>query len=164
VFVAVDGTHVAPRATRFEAPDPAKRAPLLRRLCPEIGRGSRSGMQFAWLRAAPEGTAAPSPSSPLKENFLWARTFDTVGGRRQALLAFREGYQHNLARRTVQDPRDRPAEPAFTRGARRVRFNPVSHKPRAVHILPIAAALLRSGGTLKVVREGAGRLMHRGKR
>ena len=92
VFVAVDGTHVAPRATRFEAPDPAKRAPLLRRLCPEIGRGSRSGMQFAWLRAAPEGTAAPSPSSPLKENFLWARTFDTVGGRRQALLAFREGY------------------------------------------------------------------------
>jgi len=50
VFVAVYGTHVAPRATRFEAPDPAKRAPLLRRLCPEIGRGSRSGMQLGFVR------------------------------------------------------------------------------------------------------------------
>ena len=106
VFVAVDrrgGTHVAPRATRFEAPDPAKRAPLLRRLCPEIGRGSRSGMQFAWLRAGPPGNGCAEPFiAPEGELFVGA-DLDTVGTSSGA-AGLSGGLQHNMARRDGSRP------------------------------------------------------------
>ena len=59
------------------------------------------------------------------------------------------GLQHHLAHRTarVSDTCRHAAEPAFTRGTGRVRLNPVSHKPGAVHGLASQRGRLAASST-----------------
>ena len=154
------GIHAARRATRFEALEPIRQG--VRRCFGGFAQGIARGLPSGTITGAstcptPSRRSLPSSgieSSPafvrapegngcaerfirtLKENLLWVRTFDTVEELRQALLGFPGDLQHHLAHRTarVPDTRSRAAEPAFTRGTGRVGFNPVSHKPRAVHL------------------------------
>jgi hypothetical protein len=89
----------------------------------------------AFVRA-PEGNGcAERFIRTLKENLLWVQTFDTIEDLRQALLAFRQNLQCDLADRAARlhHPRSVPAQTASTRGPRRLGFNPVSQQLRAVH-------------------------------
>ncbi len=84
IFVTVDhgsteclGIHAARRATRFEALEPL-----------------RQGMRTAFGAFAEGNGCVERFIRILKENLLWVRCFDTIEELRQALLAFKETYNH----------------------------------------------------------------------
>jgi putative transposase len=110
------GIHAAGRATRFEALEPIRQG--ARRhfggLARDVARGLpvrhdhgsqymahdfRKELRFLGVVSSPAFVRAPEGNGcaerfirTLKENLLWARSFDTVEGLRRALLAFREVY------------------------------------------------------------------------
>src|SRR3712207_6189749 len=110
------GLHAALRATRFEALEPIRQG--VRRCFGAFGEGIARGLavrhdhgpqymaddfqrelRFLGIESSPAFVRAPEGNGcaerfirTLKENLLWARTFDTVEDLRQALLGFRETY------------------------------------------------------------------------
>lgn len=153
------GTHAALRASRFEAPEPVRqgvrrhfggfaqgvaRRPALRHDhgSRHVSHGFQREIAFLGTASSPAFARAPEGNGcaersirTLNENLLWLRTFDAVEKLRVALLGFRETHhatwlieRHGF--RTPDAVRPSAASPA---GARRIGFNQVSQKPRAVH-------------------------------
>jgi hypothetical protein len=84
---------------------------------------------------APEGNGcAERFIRTLKENLLWIKTFGTIEDLRQALLAFRETLQHDLADRTARLHDADSLSPAAASARRQggVGFKPVSQRQGAV--------------------------------
>ena len=110
------GIHAAPRATRFEALEPIRQGVreyfggfaqnIARGLSVRHDHGSQymSGafqkeLEFLGAESSPAFVRSPEGNGcaerfirTLKENLLWARSFDTIEELRQALLAFRQTY------------------------------------------------------------------------
>jgi transposase InsO family protein len=110
------GIHAASRATRFEALEPIHQGvrehfggfdkDVARGLSVRHDHGSQymsdafqKELEFLGAESSPAFVRAPEGNGcaerfirTLKENMLWAQTFDTIEDLRQALLAFRETY------------------------------------------------------------------------
>ena len=76
-----------------------------------VATTSRRRSRFLGIDSSPAFVRAPEGNGcaerfirTLKENLLWVRTFETVEELRQALLAFREDLQRNLADRAPRVP------------------------------------------------------------
>jgi len=111
------GIHAASRATRFEALEPIHQGvrehfggfdkDVARGLSVRHDHGSQymsnafqKELEFLGAESSPAFVRAPEGNGcaerfirTLKENLLWAQTFDTIEDLRQALLAFRETYK-----------------------------------------------------------------------
>lgn len=110
------GIHAAPRATRFEALEPIRQGVreyfggfaqnIARGLSVRHDHGSQymsdvfqKELEFLGAESSPAFVRSPEGNGcaerfirTLKENLLWARSFDTIEELRQALLAFRQTY------------------------------------------------------------------------
>ena len=110
------GLHAHTRATRFEALEPIRQG--VRRHFGGFAKGIAHGLAvrhdhgsqymsdhfqaelaFLGIKSSPAFVRTPEGNGcaerfirTLKENLLWVRTFETIEGLRQALLAFQEAY------------------------------------------------------------------------
>ena len=112
------GIHAARRADRFEALEPLRQA--VRTSFGAVAKGVAAGLKlrhdhgsqfvahdyqtelgFLGIESSPAFVREPEGNGcverfirTLKENLLWVRRFDTIEELRQALLAFKETYNH----------------------------------------------------------------------
>jgi transposase InsO family protein len=112
------GIHAARQATRFEALEPLRQA--VRTSFGAVAKGVAAGLKlrhdhgsqfvahdyqtelgFLGIQSSPAFVREPEGNGcverfirTLKENMLWVRRFDTIEELRQALLAFKETYNH----------------------------------------------------------------------
>ena len=125
------GIHAARRATRFEALEPLRQG--VRASFGAVAKDVASGLKlrhdhgsqfvahdyqrelaFLGIESSPAFVREPEGNGcverfirTLKENLLWVRRFDTIEDLRQALLAFKETYNHTwiVERHGYQTPR-----------------------------------------------------------
>jgi transposase InsO family protein len=150
------GIHASRQATRFEALEPLRQG--VREHFGGFSKGIASGLsvrhdhgsqsmsrafqdelRFLGIESSPAFVRAPEGNGcaerfirTLKENLLWVRRDHR--GVAPGAAGFPGELQFHLADRPawLSNARGRPAQAASIRGARRVGFNPVSQKLRAV--------------------------------